>query len=192
MTIERANPAMNLLRAERAVIVAVDLQEKLLPAIADRQTLVKNTVLILRLAEVLGIPVVLTTQYRKGLGETVAEVRKAAPGIEPLDKTSFGCFQDGAFLHRLSDLGSRDQLVIAGVESHICVAQTVLGAIEKSYQAHVVSDAVGSRTEANRAVGLRRMERAGALLSSAEMCVYELLGRSDTAAFKVMMPYLKG
>jgi nicotinamidase-related amidase len=192
VTVEKVNPAMSLLRPERAVIVAVDLQEKLLPAIPDRQQVVRNTVLILRLSEILGIPVVLTTQYRKGLGETVAEVREAAPGIAPLDKTSFGCFQDEAFLRRLSELGSRDQLVVAGVESHICVAQTVLGALEKSYQAHVVSDAVGSRTEANREVGLRRMERAGALISSAEMCVYELLGRSDTFAFKRMLSHLKG
>jgi nicotinamidase-related amidase len=191
VTVEKANPAMNLLRPERAVIVAVDLQERLLPAIPDRQRVVRNTVLILRLAEVLGIPVVLTTQYKKGLGEMVPEVRDTAPGNAPLDKTSFGCFQDEGFLRRLNELGARDQLVIAGVESHICVAQTVLGAIEKSYQAHVLSDAVGSRTEANRVVGLRRMERAGALISSAEMCIYELLGRSDTEAFKKMLPHLK-
>jgi nicotinamidase-related amidase len=192
VTIEKVNPAMSLLRPERAVIVAIDLQERLLPAIADRQKVVTNTVLILRLAEVLGIPVVLTTQYRKGLGEAVAEVRDAAPGVTPLDKTSFGCFLDDTFLRRLRELGSRDQLVVAGVESHICVAQTVLGAIERSYAVHVVSDAIGSRTEANREVGLRRMERGGALVSSAEMCVYELLGRSDTAAFRKMLPYLKG
>jgi nicotinamidase-related amidase len=192
VTVEKANPAMSMLRPERAVIVAVDLQQRLLPAIEDRRRIVKNTVLVLRLAEILGIPVVLTTQYQKGLGETVAEVRDAAPGIEPLDKTSFGCFHDEAFLRRLGELGGRDQLVVTGVESHICVAQTVLGALEKSYQAHVVSDAVGSRSEANRDIGLRRMERAGALISSAEMCVYELLGRSDTAAFKKILPYLKG
>jgi nicotinamidase-related amidase len=191
VTIERMNPAMNLLSPERAVIVAVDLQDKLLPAIAKGPQVVKNTVLILRLAEVLGIPVVLTTQYRKGLGETVSLVSDAAPGVVPLDKTSFGCFKDEGFLARLNELQSRDQLVVTGVESHICVAQTVLGALEMSYQAHVVSDAVGSRTEANREVGLRRMERAGALISSAEMCVYELLGRSDTSAFKKMLPFLK-
>jgi nicotinamidase-related amidase len=183
---------MSLLRPERTVIVAVDLQEKLLPAIADGDRVVRNTVLILRLAEVLGVPVVLTTQYRKGLGDIVADVRQAAPGGEPLDKTSFGCFLDEGFVRRLNELGGRDQLVVTGVESHICVAQTVLGALEMSYQPHVVSDAVGSRSEANREVGLRRMERAGALISSAEMCIYELLGRSDTAAFKKMLPHLKG
>ena len=82
--------------------------------------------------------------------------------------------------------------MVAGIESHICVAQTVLGAIEAGYEVHVASDAVSSRTEENRRIGLARMERAGALLSSAEMAVYELLGRSDTPAFKTMLPYLKG
>ncbi|HEY7516345.1 MAG TPA: isochorismatase family protein, partial [Vicinamibacteria bacterium] len=127
-----------------------------------------------------------------GLGEIAAAVRDAAPGSEPLDKTSFGCFRDDGFVRRLNELGGRDQLVVTGVESHICVAQTVLGALEMSYDAHVVSDAVGSRSAANREIGLRRMERAGALVSSAEMCVYELLGRSDSAAFKRMLPYIKG
>ena len=174
------------------MIVAVDLQEKLLPAIVDGDRVVRNTVLILRLAEILGIPVVLTTQYRKGLGDIAAGVREAARASEPIDKTSFGCFLDEGFVRRLNELGGRDQLVVTGVESHICVAQTVLGALEMSYQAHVVSDAVGSRSEANRDVGLRRMERAGALVSSAEMCIYELLGRSDTDAFKKMLPHIKG
>lgn len=192
MTLEKVNPAMSLLRPERSVIVAVDLQEKLLPAIVDGDRVVRNTVLILRLAEILGIPVVLTTQYRKGLGDIAAGVREAARASEPIDKTSFGCFLDEGFVRRLNELGGRDQLVVTGVESHICVAQTVLGALEMSYQAHVVSDAVGSRSEANRDVGLRRMERAGALVSSAEMCIYELLGRSDTDAFKKMLPHIKG
>ena len=81
---------------------------------------------------------------------------------------------------------------MAGIESHICVAQTVLGALEKGYNVHVASDAVGSRADSNWRVGLSRMERAGALLSSAEMAVYELLSRSDSDAFKKMLPYLKG
>jgi nicotinamidase-related amidase len=191
VTVERANPAMTLLRPERSIVLAVDLQEKLLPAIADSERVVANALLVLRLAAVLDIPVVLTTQYRKGLGDLVPAVREAAPATEPIDKTSFGCFKDDGFLTRLSELGQRDQLVVTGVESHICVAQTVLGALEMSYQAHVVSDAVGSRQAPNREVGLRRMERAGALVSSAEMCVYELLGRSDSAAFKKMLPFIK-
>ncbi len=179
-----------LLRPDEAALVVVDLQEKLLPAIASRERVLRNSVLLLRLADVLSLPVVLTTQYRRGLGATVPEVVEAAPGVAPIDKVSFGCFGSPEFLDRLASLG-RHQLVVAGIESHICVAQTVIGALERGYAVHVASDAVGSRSEENRAVGLGRMERAGALLSSTEMAIYELLGRSDGAAFKKMLPLLK-
>ena len=182
---------MSLLRPERAALVLVDLQERLLPAILGRDRIVKNSLLLLRLAGFIDLPVVLTTQYRKGLGDLVPEIREAWPGAEPLDKVSFGCFQNEPFLSRLSALKGRDQLLLAGVESHICVAQTVLGALEKGYAVHVATDAVGSRTEENCRVGLARMERAGALLSSVEMAIYELLGRSDGEAFRKILPYLK-
>lgn len=183
--------AVGVLRPERTALVVVDLQEKLLPAIAGRERVLRNSVLLLRLADVLALPVVLTTQYSRGLGPTVPEVLEAAPGVTPLDKVSFGCFGSPEFLERLASLRGRDQLVVAGIESHICVAQTVLGARERGYAVHVATDAVGSRSEENRAVGLGRMERAGALLSSTEMAIYELLGRSDAAAFKKMLPLLK-
>jgi nicotinamidase-related amidase len=191
VTLDKDSPAASLLRPERTALVIIDLQERLLPAIPAREPILKNSLLLMRLAGLLGMPVVLTTQYRKGLGEVAAEVRRALPGVEPLDKVTFGCFGNEPFLDRLRSLSGRDQLVVAGVETHICVCQTVLGALEKGYAAHVVSDAVGSRTEANHKVGLARMERAGALVSSAEMAVYELLGRSDGTAFREMLPYLK-
>jgi nicotinamidase-related amidase len=180
------------LARERAALVVVDLQQKLLPAIAESERVLHNSLLLLRLAQILELPVLLTTQYRRGLGATVPEVTAAAPGVEPLDKVSFGCFGSEDFLARLRSLDGRDQLLVAGIESHICVAQTVLGALESGYQVHVASDAVGSRAESNRQIGLSRMERAGALLSSAEMAAYELLARSDGHAFKQMLPYLKG
>jgi nicotinamidase-related amidase len=174
----------------RTIVVVVDLQEKLVPAVIDHERVVKNALLLLRLARTLGLPVVLTTQYSKGLGPTLPEIGSEA-GVAPLDKVSFGCFGDAAFVERLRALEPRRQLVVAGVESHICVTQTVLGALAEGYDVHVASDAVSSRTAGNRQVGLARMERAGALLSSAEMVVYELLGRSDSAAFKAMLPLLK-
>jgi nicotinamidase-related amidase len=180
-----------VLQPARTALVVVDLQEKLLPAIAERERVVRNSVLLLRLADVLALPVLLTTQYSRGLGPTVRAVVEAAPGVAPLDKVSFGCFGSPEFLERLKGLAGRDQLVVAGIESHICVAQTVLGALERGYTVHVASDAVGSRSEENRGVGLGRMERAGALVSSTEMAIYELLGRSDGSAFKKMLPLLK-
>src|SRR5262249_52640284 len=159
-------------------------------AIEGGERVVKNSLLLMRLAEILKLPVVLTSQYKKGLGEIVPEVRAAAPATEPLDKVAFGCFADPAFLDRLHSFEDRDQLLVTGIEGHICVFQTVLGALEKGYDVHVVTDAVGSRTDENYRVGLARMERAGALLSSAEMAIYELLGRSDGEAFKKMLPLI--
>jgi nicotinamidase-related amidase len=186
------NAAAVLLRPERTVLVVVDIQEKLLPAIDGADMLLRNAVLLQRLARILGLPQVLTTQYRKGLGEVVPEVLAQAPGVEPVDKLSFGCFGSEAFLARLAALAGRDQLLVTGIETHICVAQTVLGALAGGYHVQVASDAVGSRSEPNRRVGLARMERAGAVLSSTEMAVYELLDRSDGDAFKKILPYLKG
>ncbi|HEY2944360.1 MAG TPA: hydrolase [Vicinamibacteria bacterium] len=184
--------ALEALHRDRAVLVVVDVQEKLLPAIAGKERVLGNSLLLMRAARELELPVVLTTQYEKGLGPTVPEVRAEAPEVTPVDKVAFGCFGSEDFLARLSGFAGRDQLLVAGIESHICVAQTVLGALAKGYDVHVAADAVGARTPDNREVGLRRMERAGAVLSSAEMAVYELLARSDGAAFKRLLPYLKG
>jgi nicotinamidase-related amidase len=172
------------------VLVAIDLQEKLLPAIPAATAVVAGTRLLLRVARELDVPLLLTTQYRRGLGDVVPEVRELATEA-PLDKLAFGCFGDEGFRARLRDLG-RDQIVVTGVETHICVAQTVLGALDDGYAVHVASDAVGARRLADHGVGLGRMERAGALLSSVEMAVYELLGRSDGEVFRRLLPYLKG
>ena len=180
-----------LLDRGRTALVVVDLQERLLPAIFEKERVLKNSLLLMKAAELLDVPVVLTTQYRKGLGETVPEVRAAAPGVEPMDKLSFGCFGDEAFQARLQSL-ARPQLLVTGIESHICVTQTVLGAVEAGYRVHVAGDAVSSRSEANWKTGLQRMENAGALISSAEMALYELLRRSDGEAFKKLLPLLKG
>jgi nicotinamidase-related amidase len=182
--------AFEMLKPESTAVVVVDLQERLMPAIDDRLTVIRNATLLLHLARTLGLPVIATTQYAKGLGRVLPPIADLLDG-EPLDKTSFGCFGDDAFCARLRALEGRRQLLIAGVESHICVAQTVLGGLAKGYSVHVAGDAVGSRTEDNRRVGLARMDSAGAVLSSTEMAVYELLGRSDSVAFKSMLPLLK-
>jgi nicotinamidase-related amidase len=172
-------------------LVVVDLQERLMPAIQERDTIVRNTTLLLRLARALELPVVATTQYAKGLGPTLSEIARELPAGDPLDKVSFGGFGSDAFCARLEALGDRRQLLVTGVESHICVTQTVLGALARAYTVHVASDAVGARTAYNHRIGLARMEHAGAVLSSTEMAIYELLGRSDSAAFKTMLPLLR-
>ena len=176
---------------ERTTLVVIDMQEKLLPAIFESERVLRNTILLMRTARALEIPIVLTTQYAKGLGATVPQIAQEAPGTTPLDKVAFGCFGDEHILLRLASLG-RTQLLVAGIESHICVTQTVLGALAHHYVVHVASDATSSRSEHNWRVGLARMDRAGALVSSAETAVYELLRRSDGATFRTILPLLKG
>ena len=186
------NAASRILDRNSCALVIIDPQTKLMPAIFEAERVTRNCVLLLRLGQVLSIPTVVTTQYAKGLGPLVPEVACTVPGITPLDKTSFGCFGDENFVGHLKEVArGRDTLLVAGVESHVCVGQTVLAALNAGYTVHVARDATSSRTRENWEAGLHRMDRAGAVLSSTEMMVYELLGKSGTPEFKAMLPLLK-
>lgn len=193
MTQDAKEAARLPLSPEQATLVVVDIQEKLLPPIHEKERLVRNSQLLLRLAGILKIPVVATTQYAKGLGKTVPEIASLLPPAdEPIDKLRFGCFASPEFCSALkAQPGRRNTVLLCGMETHICVMQTALGALEQGYLVHVASDAVGSRSEWNWKVGLERMRAAGALISSTEMIIYELLGGSGTAEFKQMLQYLK-
>ena len=181
-----------LLDPKTVVLLAIDLQTKLMPAIFEADPVVRNTALLLRASQILSIPAIVTTQYAQGLGPVVPEVAAAAPGLSPVDKTSFGCFGDENFVRHLKEVSAgRKTLLVAGVESHVCVTQTVLAALDAGYAVHLAEDSTSSRTSANRQTGINRMARAGAIVSSAEMMIYELLGRSGTPEFKAMLPLLK-
>jgi nicotinamidase-related amidase len=185
-------PHARLLDRHSVALLVLDLQAKLVPAVFEPQRVIRHSQLLLRLAQLLEIPTVLTCQYPKGLGNIIPEITQFAPGIEPLEKTSFGCFGEPDFLRRLKQRAPQaTSLLVAGVESHICVMQTVLGALEAGYLVHVAADATSSRTRENWQIGLNRMERAGAVLSSTEMMVYELLLKSGTPEFKAILPFLK-
>jgi nicotinamidase-related amidase len=173
-------------------LVVIDIQEKLLPAVLNPEALVQNSRLLIRLAIILEIPVLLTTQYVRGLGPTVPEIAELLPTVRPIDKLEFGCFGREEFRNALRELpGPRTTVLLCGMESHICVMQTALGALENGYTVHVAADAVSSRTDLNWRLGLERMESAGCVISSTEMMMYELLRRSGTAQFKEMLPYIK-
>jgi nicotinamidase-related amidase len=166
------------------------MQERLLPVILDHERVVSNVRLLLRAARELGLPVVMTTQYLKGLGPTHAEVAELAPPLTPIDKLTFSCFGSPEFKSTVAAT-ERPTLLICGVEAHICVLQTGLDALGAGYQVHVAVDATGSRVAANAALGHRRLELAGAVLSSTETAIYELLGASGTPAFKALLPHFK-
>jgi nicotinamidase-related amidase len=184
--------ALQSLEADHCALVVVDIQEKLLPPIFEKERVVRNAQILIRLAGILKIPVVMSTQYTKALGATVPDIASLLPEAPAIDKMVFSCFGSDVFCSLLKRLpGNRNTLLLCGIESHICVTQTALGALREGYIAHVASDAVSSRTEWNWKIGLDRMRAAGTVISSTEMMVYELLRASGTPAFKELLPYLK-
>jgi len=165
---------------DRAVLVVVDVQEAFRKAIAEFGDVATATATLVRGAGQMGLPVIVTEQYPQGLGHTVDEVAEALPdGVEPLEKVRFSAAEADGF-----DLEGRDQALVCGVETHVCVNQTVLDLLGTGAGVQVAVDAVASRSPANRELGLERMERAGAAMTSVETALFELLGGSDAAEFK--------
>jgi nicotinamidase-related amidase len=190
---DTADVARQPLQAEHCALIVVDIQEKLLPPIFNNDELVKNSQLLVRLANILKLPTIVTTQYVKGLGPTVPQIASLLGNAQPIDKMQFGCFGSNEFRSALKAMpGNRNTLLVCGMEAHICVMQTVLGALNDGYLVHVASDAIGSRVRWNWDIGIDRMRAAGAVISTTEMMIYELLHASGTPQFKEMLPYLKG
>lgn len=196
-TVTRETPASGEmarrpLAAEQCALVVIDIQQKLLPPIFNKDQLVRNAQLLIRLAEVTAIPTLMTTQYAKGLGGTVPEVASLLPQAEVHDKLEFSCFGSQEFCGAMKRLpGDRNTLLVCGMETHICVLQTVMAALNSGYLVHVAADAVGSRAEFNWKIGLERMRDAGAVISSTETMMYEIMRASGTPVFKEMLKYLK-
>jgi nicotinamidase-related amidase len=190
---DHAEVARRPLEAEQCALIVVDIQEKLLPPIWEKERLVRNSQMLIRLAGILKMPALVTTQYSKGLGGIVPEIASLLPESNAIDKVMFSCFGSDVFCSSLKRLpGQRTTVLLCGMEAHICVAQTALAALREGYLVHVASDAVSSRAEWNWRIGLERMRAAGAVISSTEMMIYELLRSSGAPAFKEMLPYLKG
>ena len=188
----KQSAAARPLAADHCALVVIDIQQKLLPPIHEKDRLVRNSQLLIRLASILKLPVLATTQYEKGLGQTVPEIASLLPEKTVHDKQEFSCFANEGFCSALQTLPQqRKTLLLCGMETHICVLQTALGALAQDYVVHVAADAVGSRSELNWNIGLDRMRAAGAVISSTETIVYELLRGSGGSAFKELLPYLK-
>jgi nicotinamidase-related amidase len=181
------------LERDRTILLVVDVQERLGAAMdpAKFERMVRNTRALVESAKVLGIPVFATEQYPKGLGPTVASLREVLPpDAAPIDKLAFSCGAVKEVARRLFQSGRR-QVVIAGMETHICVFQTVRDLSAGGYQPFVARDAVLSRTPENHETGLQLMREAGATISSTETIVYDLLGAAGTPEFKQIAPMMK-
>jgi nicotinamidase-related amidase len=175
-----------LLDREHAALVVVDVQEAFRPAVLDFERVAGNTAVLVEGARILGLPVVATEQYPKGLGRTVPEVAAQLDGVEPLEKVCFSATDADGF-----DLDGRDQVLLCGIEAHVCVSQTAHGLLDRGHEVHVVRDAVTSRSEENRELGLHKMETSGAIVTSVETALFELLGAAGSEEFKKVQALVK-
>jgi nicotinamidase-related amidase len=179
-----------MLDRDACALVVIDYQEKLLPKIHGAEAVTEQAVKLIRFARELGIPILWTEQYPKGLGRTVGTIAEELKGHTPIEKTAFGCLGDAAFSKALEDTG-RKQLLITGIEAHVCVLQTGLTALEERYEVYVPRDAVGSRSEKEYEAGLERLEGAGAEIVTTEMAMFEVLREAGTPEFKRVLPLIK-
>jgi nicotinamidase-related amidase len=173
----------------QGALLIIDVQEKLMPLIADRDLIVVNAVRLVHAAKILNIPVWATEQYPKGLGPTVPELRELIPHRS--DKTVFQCCAVPELLEQLHGRGVQ-HLTLAGIEAHVCVAQTALELMGLGFGVQVPADAVASRSTLDWQFALRRLEFAGAVVSTTEAVVFEWVERSDHPNFKAISELVKG
>ena len=181
---------MRLLEREKTGLLVIDVQEKLMQVMGRKQIIIDNITKLLHLSELFNLPVILTEQYPKWLGPTVPEIKKSLLTYEPISKMHFNCCDVDAFNDRLDSEGLKN-MIITGVETHICVFQTCISILERGYKVHVPQDAVDSRTDENWHVGLELMKKAGALVTSTETVIYQILKKAGTEEFKKMLKIVK-
>jgi nicotinamidase-related amidase len=177
---------MSLLRRNRAVLVVVDVQEGFRPAIDRFDDVVRRTTQLVQGARALEVPVLVTEQYPRGLGATVADVAAHLEGVTPIEKTVFSAARADGF-----DLAGRDQALVLGIEAHVCVSQTVHDLLADGVDVHVAADAVSSRAPEDRERALRRFEDAGATVTTTEAALFELLERAGSPEFKFVQGLIK-
>jgi nicotinamidase-related amidase len=177
------------LTPHNSALVVIDVQEKLMAAMPRRAELMAALQKLLGAARALKIPILLTAQYPKGLGPVCPEILEAAPGITPLEKLAFSCCGSEPFVRAIKDLG-RQRVLVCGIEAHVCVQQTAID-LMKDYFVYVPADAIGSRRAHDHKVAVERMRDCGAVITTVESAVFELLREAGTEQFKQILPLFK-
>jgi nicotinamidase-related amidase len=176
-----------LIEAKDCLLLLIDVQERLMPVIENRDRVLENLVRLVRFSRLLGLPVMFTEQDK--LGPTVPNLKTELADLDPVGKVHFNCFYCDAFRQGVES-AEKKTLLIAGVEAHICVAQTVLHGLS-DFAVHVVADGISSRSPENRTIAIERMRQAGAIISSTEMIMYELLKQAGTDYFRAALRLIK-
>lgn len=179
-----------MLDLNNTALIIIDVQGKLANLMYQKESLFKNLTQIIKGAILLKIPIIMTEQNPKGLGPTIPEITELLPDIEPIPKMSFSCCGESDFMESLKEIG-RSQLLITGIETHICVYQTSVDLVRMGYEVQVVSDAVSSRVQENRQLALQRMNDAGIRPVSVEMALFELIKTAEYPDFRKLSSIIK-
>jgi nicotinamidase-related amidase len=187
MTISRTSA--RLLKEDTACIV-IDIQERLYPFIYENDALTKNLITLIKGLKILKIPLIVTQQYTKGLGDTIVPVKEALDVYEHIEKMSFSCCGDKVFMDSLDKLNKKN-VILVGIESHVCVLQTALDLLDKGYTPVLIEDCVSSRKVNDKTIAVERMRSEGAVISTYESILFELAMVSGTDEFKAISKLVK-
>jgi nicotinamidase-related amidase len=179
-----------LIRRADSLLLVVDIQQKLLPAIHDGERIIANSVRLLEGAGLLGIPALVSEQYVKGLGPSLEVIRNAAADARFFEKTHFSCTAEPGILDLLH-AAKRPQVVLTGTETHVCVLQTAFCLLAAGFEVYLVADATSSRTSENRGAGIERMRAGGVGIVTTEMVLFEWLHQAGTDDFRKLLPLIK-
>jgi nicotinamidase-related amidase len=175
---------------KQTLLLLIDVQGRLAQCVVQPAALETSISKLVRACTILDVPVLVTEQYPKGLGSTIGTLKELLPGNVPVEKLSFSCCGTPEFMKKLRSF-NRNDILVAGIEAHVCVYQTAVDLLEFGYNVHLVTDGVSSRTEENRMLGIRCIEKAGASLTSTEMAVFELLRVAEGDRFRAISKIIK-
>jgi nicotinamidase-related amidase len=179
-----------MLKAENSCLVIIDIQGKLASLMQNKEDFYANVVRMIRAAQVLNMPIIWNEQIPEKLGTTIDQIKEAISQDAPLAKTTFSCCGNADFVKTL-DITKRKDILLVGMETHVCVYQTAIDLINSKYNVHIVADAVSSRIIENKTIGLNGMKEAGAKITSVEMCLFEMLGKAEGDQFKQIIKIVK-
>jgi len=179
-----------MLKLENTLLLLVDMQGKLAQLMNKRKDLFTNTAKLIKGLRILELPVIWMEQYPKGLGETIPEIKAHLEGLTPHEKTSFGCGSDEAIMTAIRDLG-RKQVIVAGIETHVCVYQSCKQLLEEGFDVSLAADCTSSRSKHDRKIALRALEQAGVKLTTIEMILFELMHKAGGEKFKAISGLVK-
>jgi len=178
------------LNKSKTALLIIDIQDRLAAIMKQKEAVVTNCLHLIELSKMFNMPIVVTEQYPKGLGQTVEEIRKALPIYQPIEKLTFSCCDEPSFINEIKNLNKKN-IILTGMETHICILQTCIGLLENGFNVHLVKDAVCSRSKENWKTAYEFMRDAGAVITCTETVLFQLLKIAGTEEFKAISKRIK-